>query len=228
MPTSGKVFVYRETKTLEEIKVALEGYEEEIDYEDPDLDVTLKSNITRLELDQDLVGLYQTDSVDHKIFRGRESIQPYTTEAPFLITEYEGKLYLIVLIRKAIANKVANTISLILHEELGAMTEPRINPERLREFCEKSEAIKVLLFDEIDIPNLDKTTLYGLNVVQTDMYGKFVDSGLFRYTVMKMSTAEAFTVGLVRDGTVVIFTSVDSSQFIEFIKDKILPLIIRR
>ena len=139
--------------------------------------------------------------------------------------EQDERKYVLIIAPKVTANNVANKLSLILHDEVGAVTVPKLNPVKLREFCEAGMAIKVLLFDEMDIPNMEKATLYGTNITQVNLYGKFVDSGQYRYSVTKLSE-DGYTVGIVRDGSICIFNTVDQEGFVAFVKEQIVPLVI--
>lgn len=229
MPTAGKLFIYREDLNITEIGENLNEFREEELYDFEDFQTTLIKDIAKVRVfeDRELTGAYRYDLVDTREHRGQTKYTPYTTRAFFTIWEQEETTWLLVLAAKKVANKVANELSLILHGAMGTFVEPRLNPEKLRDFCVQSEAIKVLLFDDLVIPNMDKATLYGLNVVQTDLYSQFVNEGLFRYSVTKLGQDD-HTIGIVRDGSVCIFNRVDTDQYIEFIKERILPLILRR
>lgn len=230
MPTAGKVFVHREPMPFEKMKGILEGYSVSEYYEEGALKINLVADINDVEIgitDPVLRGIYSYDGVVHNYYRGRIVPAPITTEAPFLFTEHEDKVYLIVMAKKVVANNVANRLSLILHNELGAITDPVIRPDAIKGFYEKADGTKILLFDNILIPNMNKLTLYGLNVVQTSLYGEFIGEGDPWYVVAK-TKKRGWTVGLVRDGSVTIFNSVNPDGFIEYVKEEILPLILRR
>lgn len=233
MPTAGKVFLYRgqpettQKLTLEQIQSGLEGYRVSVHHSDI-IEIDLITDIVHLSLSVDeLKGLFSFDKVDIRNYRGTINAIPYTVEAPFLFVEHEGKIYLIILVKKMIANYTANQLSIILHGEVGAIIEPVLKPSVVEGFYKDAEGTKILLFDGIQIPNMSKATLYGDNVVQTNFYKDFINEGDPWYVVAK-TKKRGYTVGLVRDGLVVIFNTVDLEGFIEYVKDEIFPLILSR
>lgn len=227
MPTAGKLFLYRESLTLPQIHDALEGWEETW-VEDPLLDTTLRRNITLDDVHSDtLNGIFIEDGLQKNAFRGVMQAMPYTIESGFSFFLVDGAPYCVILAKKGIANNVANRLSLILHDERGAITLPVLNISAFMELYEAGEGTKIALFDNMDIPNMNKGTLYGTNVIQTDMYGRFVNSGDPWYIVFKDKLTD-YTVGLVRDGTVCIFSTVDSLGFLDYVKSDIVPLVLRR
>jgi len=227
MPTAGKIFIHRETMAFEEIHEALEDYKESTVYEEDSFREELTVDISNLELGEDLSGVYSYDDVDHRYFRGAMKIIPYTVNAPFVFIEDEDAVFLVIIAKKSVANSVANKLSLILHGQIGAITEPVITPRAMEGFYKDSEGTKIFLFDDIMIPNMDKLTLYGGNVVQTNLFNEYINEGSPWYIVAKTKKT-GYTVGLVRSGSVTVFSSVDRRQFLEYIKDEIIPLILRR
>jgi len=228
MPKAGKVFIYREELSIEEISGLLEGWRESEHVQFNGDSYDLLSDIQNLHLNEgELTGLYQYDYVISPIYRGTIQHIPVTDEASFLFTEHEHKTFLLVMAKKSMANSVANKFSLILHEEMGTIVEAMIHPSVLTGFYQDADGTKILLFDNIEIPNMDKATLYGENVVQTNFHGDFASVGDPWYIVAK-TKKRGYTVGLVRDGSVVVFSAVDESQFVEYVKDEIMPLVLRR
>jgi hypothetical protein len=228
MPVSAKIFLYVEDLELPELHKRLKGWREVELYEVPDERFDLLTNIEELHYDEEeLVGVYKYDRVAHHSWRGVDRWTPFTVEAPFLFTEQEGRRFVIILAPKDVANRAANMLSMILHEEQGTIVEPTIRSDSFNEFRGGTEATKIMLFDDIEIPNMDKTTLYGDNVAQTDFYGNLVGIGRPRYMVGK-TKKRGWTVGIVRDAAIVVFNTVDEGSFIEFLKDKILPMTYRR
>lgn len=231
MPISAKIFIHQESIALEDIAERLKAWSEEETFESPEEDYTLLANIEEVEYnDEELFGIYMYDSVVMHSWRSVVSATPFTTEAPFVFTKQDEQRFLIVLAPKSIANRVANQLSTIIHGVQGAIIEPMIRSAFFDEFQAGTEATTIVLFDDIDIPNIDKATLYGGpggNVQQTNLYGNFVAHGRPWYMVSKTKD-RAWTVGIVRDGTIVVFNSVDKKAFIEFLKEKILPMTLRR
>ena len=232
MPISAKIFLHQESLPFEDIAEKLKAWSEEETFEAaPGEDYTLLANIMEAEHnDEELSGIYAYDSVATHIWRGEVSYTPFTTTAPFIFTEKDEQRFLIVLAPKSIANRVANKLSMILHGVQGAIIEPVIRTASFDEFQSGTETTKIMLFDDIDIPNLDKATLYGGdggNVQQTNLYGNFVAHGRPWYMVSK-TKGRGWTVGIVRDATIVVFNTVSIEHFVEFLKEKIFPMTLRR
>lgn len=226
MPSAGKLFIYREDLTFPQILEKLEGWEESIPGDgshDYDLSRRVKDVI---EVDG-LEGIYQEDSVFTNLYRGALKITPITVTAAFRFFKVKDEPYLIVLAGKKVANNVANQLSIALHDEQGAIVEPVLNIKEMKELYQSGEALKIALFDNIILPNIDKATIYGANVIQTDMYGRFINDGDPWYVVYK-DRVKAITVGLVRDGSVCIFSNVETQEYLEYIESKIVPLVLRR
>lgn len=228
MPVAGKIFLYQEDLDLEEMAENLRAWNEKETFEAPGEDYHLLANVEEVEHDgEELRGIYMYDSVAIHRWRGVAIATPYTTEAPFVFTEKDGQRFLIVLAPKNVANRVANRLSIILHDAQGTIVEPVIRTDSFDEFQADTEATKIMLFDDIEIPNMDKATLYGGNVQQTDLFNNFVGIGRPWYMVAK-TKQRGWTVGIVRDGAIVVFNTVEKSEFIEFLKEKIFPMTLRR
>ena len=230
MPISGKVFLYLnpEDLSLEEIARKLKTWSEEETFETPDEDYALLTNVEEVGYDdEELHGIYMYDSVTIHTWRGVPKATPYTTMAPFLFTEKDEEKFLIILAPKSVSNRVANRLSMIIHGAQGAIVEPVIRSDSFDEFQGDTEATKIMLFDDIEIPNMNKATLYGDNVQQTDLFNNFVSIGRPWYMVSKTKN-RGWTVGIVRDGTIVVFNTVEREAFIEFLKEKIFPMTLRR
>jgi len=227
LPTAGKVFKYREELSLEQIRDSLEGYETEVCFEGPEEDLQLIADIVSLSLgESELSGIFRYDQPTTINHRSGITVLPKTVRAFFVFIVEEETVFLLIVAKKTVANNVANELSKILHKEVGAIVEARIDPKSLEGFYSAGEATKVLLFDEILVPNMNKLTLYGDNVLQTDLYGEYSKEGLASYIVTK--TREGYTVGVTREASVTIFNEIDTPTFEHFIKQTILPLILGR
>jgi hypothetical protein len=228
MPTAGKLFIHVEDLDLDAAAESLSSWRESEVYETPDDRYDLLTNVEEVEHDgEELRGIFMYDDIATYTWRGVLSSIPYTKEAPFVFTKQEEKWYLIVMAPKAIANRTANILSTILHGEQGFIVEPMIRSDNFDDFQKGTDATKIMFFDEIETPNLDKATLYGGNVHQTDFFGNLVSVGRPWYVVGK-TKQRGWTVGIVRDGAVVVFNTIDATSFVEFVKDKIIPMTYRR
>jgi len=225
MPTAGKIFVSTEFMTLADISATLEGYRVEEEYKEDDFELDLITEVANISIvDETLTGLYSYDYVTHHYHRGKISPSPVTKEVLFSFTTHDGRDYLTVVDKKALANNVANRLSDLIFGELGVIVEARILPGTLKKFhLENPESTKVIFFENMDIPNLNKISLYGPDVVDTNLFKEYTARGDPWYILTK-SKKHGHTVGLVRDGSVTIFNTVDQGQYLNYIKDEIIPM----
>ena len=225
MPTAGKVFVSTEFMTLADISATLEGYRVEEEYKEDDFELDLITEVANISIvDETLTGLYSYDYVTHHYHRGKVAPSPVTKEVLFSFTTHDGRDYLTVVDKKALANNVANRLSDLIFGELGVIVEARILPGTLKKFhLENPESTKVIFFENMDIPNLNKISLYGPDVVDTNLFKEYTARGDPWYILTK-SKKHGHTVGLVRDGSVTIFNTVDQGQYLNYIKDEIVPM----
>lgn len=225
MPTAGKVFVSTEFMPLSDISVAFEGFRVEESYEEGEVNLDLVTEVTNVSLeDEFLTGLYSYDYVVHNYHRGKVLPSPVTKEVLFAFTILEERVYLTVVDKKAIANRLANRLSEIAFGEMGVIVEARILPETLKEFhLANPESTRVIFFENMDIPNINKLSLYGPDIVSTSLFKEYDAMGDPWYVLTK-SKKHGHTVGLVRDGSVTLFNSVDQGQYLQYVKEEILPM----
>ncbi len=225
MPTAGKVFVSTEFMPLSDISVAFEGFRVEESYEEGEVNLDLVTEVVNVSLeDEFLTGLYSYDYVVHNYHRGKVLPSPVTKEVLFAFTIFEERVYLTVVDKKAIANRLANRLSEIAFGEMGVIVEARILPETLREFhLANPESTRVIFFENMDIPNINKLSLYGPDIVSTSLFKEYDAMGDPWYVLTK-SKRYGHTVGLVRDGSITLFNSVDQGQYLQYVKEEILPM----
>ena len=225
MPTAGKVFVSTEHMPLADISTGLEGFREEETYQEGEVELELVTEVANLSITEGiLTGLYSYDYVTHNYHRGTVLPSPATKEVLFAFTEFEERTYLTVVDKKAIANRVANRLSEIAFGEMGVVVEARILPETMKEFhLANPENTKVIFFENMDIPNINQLSLYGPDIVRTSLFEEYSARGDPWYVLTK-SKRHGHTVGLVRDGSVTLFNSVDQGQYLQYVKEEILPM----
>ena len=211
--------------SLPDISKALEGHRVEEEYTEGDLKLELLTEVANLTLAEDtLTGLYSFDYVAHHYHRGKVSPSPVTKEVLFAWTMHDDRDYLIVVDKKALANSVANRLSQIIWGEIGVIVEARILPETLKKFhLENPEGTKVVFFENMDIPNLNKLSLYGPDVVDTGLFKEYTQRGDPWYILTK-SKKFGHTIGLVRDGSVTIFNTVDQGQYLNYVREEVVPM----
>ena len=225
MPTAGKVFVSTFYKKITDISASLEGYKVEEEYVEGDFKITLLTEVANLSINEGiLTGLYSFDYIAYNYHRGKVAPSAVTKEVLFSVSEFDGRTYLAVVDKKDVANRTANRLSEIIYGEIGVIVETRILPETLKKFhLENPESTKVIFFENMDIPNINKLSLYGPDVVDTKLFKEYTKIGDPWYILTK-SKKFGNTVGLVRDGSVTIFNSVDKAQYLQYVRDEIIPM----
>lgn len=225
MPTAGKVFTSIEFKSLADVAVTLEGYRVEETFEEEEVKIDLITEIANISIEDELLtALYSYDYIVHNYHRGKLVPTPATKEVLFSFTELDGRTFTTIVDKKAIANRVANKLSEIVFGEMGVIVEARILPETLKEYhLANPEDTKVIFFENMNIPNINKMSLYGPDVVETSLFKEYTARGDPWYILTK-SKKQGHTVGLVRDGSVTLFNRVDQGQYLQFIKEEILGM----
>ena len=226
MVLAGKIFVVAEPTSLEELKEMLSGFRLEEEHEEDGQVFTLVREVRDLvEREGALLGVYAEDFVSRVFHRGRAVLVPRTMEALFCFAEHGGRIFLVVLEKKRRANLVANRLSEIVFGRIGAIVEARIPPERLEEFHKRNpEETKVIFFDNVDIPNVNKLALYGPDLVNTELFEQYKAHGDIWYVVSKASGYD-YVVGITRDASVTIFNTDDRMRYLDFVLKEALPMI---
>ncbi len=226
MVVAGKVFVVAEPIGLDELRSALSGFRHEEEREEDGQVFKLVREIRDLmEREGALMGIYAEDFLMRVFHRGEARLVPRTMEALFCFAEHGGRVFLVVLEKKRRANFVANRLSELVFGEVGSIVEARIPPEELEEFHKRNpEETKVIFFDNVDIPNVNKLALYGPDLVNTELFERYKAHGDIWYVVSRASGYD-YTVGITRDGCVVIFNTSDRMRFLDYVLREVLPMI---
>jgi len=227
MVVAGKVFKLVEPLSIAETAVRLEGYSTEEPYEEGDYKFTLVTEVVGLLPKENMVrGVYSHDYVMHVFHRGKVIPLPRTVEAVFSFSEHGDVTFLTVVEKKRLANFVANKLSEILFEKRGSVVEARISPETLSEFHLKNpEDTKITFFDNVDIPNVNKLSLYGPDLANTSLFEDYSKHGDLWYIVAR-SKQYGYVVGVTRDASVTVFNLTDKEKYLEFVTKEIYPLIL--
>lgn len=226
MVTAGKVFRLNKPAPLADIGSKLNGYRIEEPYEEGDYKFTLITEIAQLiPRENTLNGVYSHDYVAHAFHRGKTVPLPRTIEAIFSFAQRREQTFLTIVEKKRLANFIANKLSEIVFEKVGGIVEARISPEVLREFHTKNpEDTKITFFDNVDIPNVDKLSLYGPDLVGTTVFEDYCKHGDLWYIVAR-SKEYGYVVGITRDTSVTIFNLTDKNKYLEYVAKEIYPLV---
>ena len=227
MVTAGKVFRLVEPQALEDLASKIGGYRREEQHEEGDYKFSLITEIVGLMPSPNtLTGIYSHDYVTHVFHRGKIVPLPRTVEAMFSFARHEERVLLTVVEKKIRANFIANRFSQTIYERAGHIAEARIPPETLRDFHLKNpDDTKVTFFDNVDIPNVNKLSLYGPDLIGTALFEDYCKRGNLWYIVAR-SREYGYVVGVTRDASVTIFNIADKKKYIEYVAKEIYPLIL--
>jgi hypothetical protein len=227
MVVAGKIFKLSEPLALSEVASRLENYHFEEDYEEGDYKFTLLTEVVSLLPKGNMLsGVYSHDYVIHVFHRGKMAPLPRTVEALFSFAQVENATFLAVVEKKRMANFIANKLSEILFEKVGRIVEARIPPETLRAFHLKNpEDTKITFFDNVDIPNVNKLSLYGPDLINTSLFEDYTKHGDLWYVVAR-SKETGYVVGVTRDASVTIFNLADKNKYVEYVAKEIYPIIL--
>ena len=227
MVLAGKVFLVRENYELDTLAEKLKAFKIETETTVEEKEFKLVTEITDLSVGKgSLEGKFSFDTVFVIPHRGESIPVPRTFEAPFSFNTYKDRMFLTVYDKKNRANNIANEISKAVFLSLGQVVEARIDPETLRKFHEQNfEDTKIVFFDDIDIPSVDKLSLYGAGLGSTSLYSDYLTHGKLWYIVIK-SRKTGYVLGVTRNCVVTGFSKMDMNEFSSFIKGEILPLIV--
>lgn len=226
MVRPAKIFRIAEETDLGFIAQKLKDYREEEPYQSRDHEGKLITEVTDLEKREGtLYGLYTTDTLVSIYHRDGEIEVPKTKETHLAFQERKGEIFLIILAEKPKANKIANKISEALFLSTGQIVEAKIAEETLKELHESNpRATKVIYFDNVDIPDVGKLALYGSSLADSSLYQEYLDHGNIWYAVFEIEE-RGIVVGATRNSVIVLFSKLETQEFIDFILEDILPLV---
>jgi len=226
MVVAGKIFKLSEPLSVAEVASRLENYHVEEDFEEGEYRFKLLAEVVGLlPMRNILKGVYSHDYVMHVFHRGKVTPLPRTVEALFSFAQHEGTTFLAIVEKKRIANFIANKLSELIFEKVGGILEARIPPETLKQFHLKNpEETKITFFDNVDIPNVNKLSLYGPDLVNTSLFEDYAKHGDLWYVVAK-SKEFGYVVGITRDASVTIFNLSEKEKYVEYVAREVYPLI---
>jgi hypothetical protein len=227
MVVAGKIFKLSQPMSIADIASKLDGYHVEEPYEEGDCKFALITEAVGLLPKANILsGVYSTDYVIHVFHRGKSAPLPRTVEAVFSFAQVQNTTFLTVLEKKRVANFIANKLSEILFDKIGSVVEARIPPETLSEFHHKNpEDTKITFFDNVDIPNVDKLSLYGPDLINTSLFEDYTKHGDLWYVVAR-SRQTGYIVGITRDASLTIFNIADKGKYVEYVTKEIYPIIL--
>jgi len=128
-------------------------------------------------------------------------------------------------VKKLLSNHVANKLSEALFGVVGAITEVRIPDETLQQLHEANpQATRLIWFDDVDIPSVDKLCLAGQSLADTGLYKDYIEHGRIWYVVFSVQK-RGVTVGITRSCVVTLFSKSTSEEFVNYVTEDLLDLI---
>lgn len=234
MVLPAKIFEIKEETNFGLILQKLKDFHEEEKYETNDgktfpliteiLDLTLRENL--------ISAVFSADFMRSRYYRRQLVETPVTEEAPFWITRYQNRIFLIVVapsvargVKKLLSNHVANKLSKILFITPRAILETKIPHETLKILHESNpKASRLIWFDEVDIPGVEKLCLAGSDLADTQLYQDYVTHGQIWYVVFE-AQKRGITMGITRNSVVTLFSKTTKGELINYIREDLLLLI---
>ena len=226
MVLAGKVFLIREKVDLGLLADKLKAYRVEQQTSVEEQSFELLSEVKDLSMGKGtLEATFSFDQVFVIRHRGKAIPVPRTYEAPFSFDTHKDRVFLTIYEKKTRANNIANEMSKALFMSLGQVVEARIDPETLKKFHEENfDDTKIIFFDDVDLPNISKLSLYGSALGVTNLYNEYLEHGKLWYTVIK-SKKYGYVVGVTRNAVVTVFSRLEMPDFKTYIRGEIIPLI---
>ncbi len=226
MVVAGKIFRLSEPLSVAEVASRLEDYHVEEDFEEGDYKFKLLTEVVGLLPKENMLrGVYSHDYVIRVFHRGKVAPLPRTVEALFSFAQHAGTAFLTIVEKKRLANFIANKLSEVIFGKVGGILEARIPPETLRQFhLRNPEETKITFFDNVDIPNVNKLSLYGPDLVNTSLFEDYAKHGDLWYVVAK-SKEFGYVIGITRNASVTIFNLSEKEKYIEYVVKDVYPLI---
>ncbi len=229
-----KIFEIKEEASIGMIIGKLKDFREEENYKtDIGETVNLVTEVLNLKQEGDVIsGVFSKDFVRRRFYRRKLIEVPTTEESPFWIKPFKGRVFMIVLapsvargVKKLLTNFVANRLSKVLFIKPHAIVGLRIPHATLKELHESNpQATKLIWFDEVDIPGVEKLCLAGSDLVETTLYRDYLEHGKIWYAVFEVQK-RGIVVGITRNCVVTLFSKSTTDEFINYILEDLLMLI---
>jgi hypothetical protein len=226
MVLTAKIFEIKQPATLEEIALKLGSISLVENEKVGGTEFELITSVGDLTIVRErLEGVFSRDKIILVNQRAKMTPVLKTVTAPIIFWKRDDRTFMMVIQKKHFANFVASFLSHQLFLNYRSIVEANITPESLRRFHEMNpEATKVIYFDSLDFPGVDKVALYGESLSGTGKYEEYLSHGKIWYLVFSVRGTNA-VLGVSRNCVVVSFSRISESQFVEYILDNVFPLI---
>ena len=234
MVLPAKIFEIKEETNFGLIAQKLKNFREEENIENSEgKTVNLVTEILDLTLEQNLIsGVFSADFMRAVYYQRRRIENPVTEEATFWITQFNNRTFLIVVapsvargVKKLLSNHVANKLSKVLFITSKAIVETKIPHETLKELHESNpQATRLIWFDQIDIPGVEKLCLAGSDLADTQLYMDYLSHGQIWYVVFA-AQKRGLTMGITRNTVVTLFSKSTKDELVDYIREDLLTLV---
>jgi hypothetical protein len=229
-----KIFEIKEEANLGVIIGKLKDFHEEELYE-TEKGETINLVTEVLDLKQTgntILGIFSKDFVYRRFYKRQLVEAPVTEESSFWIKPFNGRVFIIVSapsvargVKKLLTNYVANKLSKVLFITSNAIVEVNISHTTLKELHESNpQATKLIWFDGVDIPGIEKLCLAGSDLSNTRLYYDYLEHGKIWYVVFEVQK-RGIVVGITRNCVVTLFSKSTVEEFINYILEDLLMLI---
>lgn len=224
--TAGKIFKQSGKSELRETFRKLENYRKEGVFEQGGRRIRLLKEIRDCSLSKgNLTGVFSEDVVLNINQRGKLIPVPRTRRAPFLFATHKDRTLLTILEKKPVANNIANQLTNIIKAEGVEIVEGRITADTLKSFHESNPGgTKIIFFEDMNIPNVKKLSLYGSNLANTSLYDDYCKRGRIWYVVVT-SRKYGNIVGITGDCVVTVFNKIDEQNYLRYVTEEIFSLV---
>ena len=229
-----KIFEIKEKADLGLIVWKLKDFREEESYQtEKGETIDLITEILDLQQKENsIAGVFSKDFIRRRYYKRKPIEAPVTEESPFWIKRFKDRVFLIVLapsvargVRKLLTSHIANKLSSILFITSKAIVKLKIPHETLMKLHESNpQATKLIWFDEVDIPGVEKLCLAGSDLVDTKLYRDYLEHGKIWYVVFEVQK-RGIVVGISRNCVVTLFSKSTIDEFINYVSEDLLMLI---
>jgi hypothetical protein len=234
MVLPAKIFEIKEEISFGLAAQKLKDFREEENYEiNNGKTISLITEILELTLKENLIsGVFSADFICSRYYRRQLVESPVTEEATFWITRFQNRTFLIVVapsvargVKKLLSSHVANRLSKILFITSRTILETKIPHETLKTLHESNpQATRLIWFDQVDIPGVDKLCLAGSDLTDTQLYQDYLTHGQIWYVVFE-AQKRGLTMGLTRNSVVTLFSKSTKDDLVNYIREDLLQLI---
>jgi hypothetical protein len=128
-------------------------------------------------------------------------------------------------VKKLLTNYVANKLSKILFITPHAIVESKISHQTLKMLHESNpQATKLIWFDQVDIPGIEKLCLAGSDLADTELYQNYLEHGKIWYVVFEVQK-HRMMVGITRNCVVTLFSKAIAEELVDYIFADLLKLV---